>query len=151
MTFLVPEFDGDSQVSSAHWLGMTGSDDPPNYNFSNRRTIPSGAGQKRLHISCARPGRPPCGQIPIFLADSFNRKGGYQEESTNIPDLFPEDISGGFTINLHSFHFCFAQFPYSYGNTAQIVCGRMAGLFPHPRSLENRKYTKYSSVFQTFG
>ena len=31
------------------------------------------------------------------------------------------------------------------------VCGRMAGLFPHPHSLENRKYTKYSSVFQTFG
>ena len=31
------------------------------------------------------------------------------------------------------------------------VCGRMAGLLPHPRSLENRKYTKYSPVFQTFG
>ena len=28
-------------------------------------TIPSGAGQKRLPISCARLVRPPCGQIPI--------------------------------------------------------------------------------------
>ena len=30
--------------------------------------IPSGAGQKRLHTSCARLGRPPCGQIPIRQA-----------------------------------------------------------------------------------
>ena len=31
----------------AHWLGMTGSDDPPNSNLSHRRTIPSGAGKER--------------------------------------------------------------------------------------------------------
>ena len=38
-----------------------------NYNLLHHRTIPSGAGQKRLHQSTARLGRPPCGQIPIYL------------------------------------------------------------------------------------
>ena len=48
-----------------NWLAMTGNS--PNSNLSNHRTIPSGAGQKRLHIFRARLGRPPCGQIPIYL------------------------------------------------------------------------------------
>ena len=58
------EFDGDSHESSAHWLGMTCSDDALNYNLLHYRTTPSGLGQKRLHQSTARLGRPPCGQIP---------------------------------------------------------------------------------------
>ena len=45
-----------------NWLAMTGNSENPS--LSNHRTIPSGAGQKRPHISGARLGRPPCGQIP---------------------------------------------------------------------------------------
>ena len=53
----------------AHWFGMTRYLRMQPVVCSAWRTIngtiPSGAGQKRLHISCARLGRPPCGQIPI--------------------------------------------------------------------------------------
>ena len=63
------EFDGDSHASVRYFIGMTRSDDAPNSNLPNcHRTTPSGAGQKRLRISCARLGRPPCGQIPVFLS-----------------------------------------------------------------------------------
>ena len=54
-------------------FGMTRSDDAANSNLPNcYRSTPSGAGQKRPHISCARLGRPPCGQIPIcqFITSS---------------------------------------------------------------------------------
>ena len=57
------EFGGSSEPvipsQCAHWLAMTGKS--INSYLSNPRTIPSGAGQKRPHIFCARPGRPPCG------------------------------------------------------------------------------------------
>ena len=44
---------------------------------------PSGAGQKRLHISSARLGRPPCGQIPISRSDGAVFRGPRQEK--NLP------------------------------------------------------------------
>ena len=50
----------------AHWFGMTRSDDAPNSKFTAPQNDTERAGQKRLHISCARLGRPPCGQIPIY-------------------------------------------------------------------------------------
>ena len=34
MTMGCPEFDGDSQVSSAHWFRMPRSDGPPNTDFT---------------------------------------------------------------------------------------------------------------------
>ena len=55
--------EGDCQVSTAllYRNDREVGTPPPHHG-----TIPSGAGQKRLHISCARLGRPPCGQIPNF-------------------------------------------------------------------------------------
>ena len=51
---------------------------PPNSQFAYHRTIPSGSGKKRQHKSCARLGRPPCGQIPnLYLlneADMHNKE-----------------------------------------------------------------------------
>ena len=45
------------------------------YPSAHHGTIPSGAGQKRLHIFCARLGRPPCGQIPIYRTTERYRAG----------------------------------------------------------------------------
>ena len=66
MTMNSPKFDGDSRASVRCFLEndcvVRRLRDPPHSNFPNcDRTIPSGAGQKRVHISCARLGRPPCG------------------------------------------------------------------------------------------
>ena len=53
---------------SEDWFGMTRSDDAPNSNLSNHKTIPSGAQrQNDDRPGSSRLGRPPCGQIPIFL------------------------------------------------------------------------------------
>ena len=59
-------YPGDCHTRKADWFAMTGNS--INSNLPNcYRTIPSGAGQKRLHIFCARLGCRPCRQIPISL------------------------------------------------------------------------------------
>ena len=59
-------YPGDCHTRKADWFEMTGNS--INSNLPNcYRTIPSGAGQKRLHIFCARFGCRPCRQIPISL------------------------------------------------------------------------------------